>query len=170
MVRMFSRLSLALLLVAGTLLLAACPTRTSIERILRDPGRYAGREVAIGGRVSNSFGALGTGVYQVDDGTGQIWVYSQRYGVPGNGAKVGVKERSRRALASAAAASRSFSGKRSAATSKNRVGADAPVRPGRAQLGRGLDLKIHRDELRSSARTRASGPAWPMVNLEFYWF
>ncbi len=91
MVRMFSRLSLALLLIAGTLLLAACPTRTSIERILRDPGRYAGREVALGGRVSNSFGALGTGVYQVDDGTGQIWVYSQGYGVPGNGAKVGVR-------------------------------------------------------------------------------
>ena len=89
--RMFSRLSLALLLVAGTMLLAACPTRTSIERILRDPGRYSGREVAIGGRVSNSFGALGTGVYQVDDGTGEIWVYSQRYGVPGNGAKVGVR-------------------------------------------------------------------------------
>ena len=91
MVRLSSRLSFALLLIAGTLLLAACPTRTSIARILRDPGHYAGREVAIGGRVSNSFGALGTGVYQVDDGTGEIWVYSQRYGVPGNGAKVGVR-------------------------------------------------------------------------------
>jgi hypothetical protein len=90
-VRLFSRLSLALLLIVGTLLLAACPTRTSIGKITRDPGRYAGREVAIGGRVSNSFGALGTGVYQVDDGTGQIWVYSQRYGVPGDGAKVGVR-------------------------------------------------------------------------------
>jgi len=90
-VRLFSRLSVALLLILGTLLLAACPTRTSIGKITRDPGRYAGREVAIGGRVSNSFGALGTGVYQVDDGTGQIWVYSQRYGVPGDGAKVGVR-------------------------------------------------------------------------------
>ena len=90
-VKLSSRLSLALLLIAGTLLLAACPTRTSIGKILRDPGRYAGREVAVGGRVSNSFGALGTGVYQVDDGTGEIWVYSQRYGVPGNGAKVGVR-------------------------------------------------------------------------------
>jgi len=90
-VRLFSRLSLTLLLVVGTLLLAACPTRTSIGRVIRDPGRYAGREVALGGRVSNSFGALGTGVYQLDDGTGQIWVYSQRYGVPGNGAKVGVR-------------------------------------------------------------------------------
>jgi predicted small secreted protein len=90
-VRLFNKLSLTLLLVVGTFLLAACPTRTSIGRVIRDPGRYAGREVAIGGRVSNSFGALGTGVYQLDDGTGQIWVYSQRYGVPGNGAKVGVR-------------------------------------------------------------------------------
>jgi hypothetical protein len=90
-VRLCSRLSFALLLILGTLLLAACPARTNIGKITRDPGRYAGREVAIGGRVSNSFGALGTGVYQVDDGTGQIWVYSQRYGVPGDGAKVGVR-------------------------------------------------------------------------------
>jgi hypothetical protein len=90
-VRLFSRFSLALLLIAGTLLLAACPTRTSIGRILRDPGRYAGREVSVGGRVSSSFGALGTGVYQLDDGTGQLWVYSQRYGVPGDGSRVGVR-------------------------------------------------------------------------------
>lgn len=91
MVRLLNRLSIALLLMAATLVLAGCPTRTSIEKINRDPGRYAGREVAIGGRVSNSFGALGTGVYQVDDGTGQLWVYSQGYGVPTNGAKVGVR-------------------------------------------------------------------------------
>ena len=90
-VRLFSRFSLALLLIAGTLLLAACPTRTNIGRILRDPGRYAGREVSVGGRVSSSFGALGTGVYQLDDGTGQLWVYSQRYGVPGDGSRVGVR-------------------------------------------------------------------------------
>ncbi len=91
MVRLLSRFSLAAMLIAGTLVLAACPTRTSIERINRDPGRYVGREVAIGGRVSNSFGLLGSGVYQVEDGTGQIWVFSQRYGVPSNGAKVGVR-------------------------------------------------------------------------------
>ena len=91
MIRLRNRLSLTLLLIIGTLMLAACPSRTSIEKINRDPGRYAGREVAIGGRVSNSFGLLGSGVYQVEDGTGQIWVFSQRYGVPSNGAKVGVK-------------------------------------------------------------------------------
>jgi hypothetical protein len=90
-VRLLNRLSLALLLMAATLVLAGCPTRTSIEKINRDPGRYAGREVAIGGRVSNSFGLLGSGVFQVEDGTGQIWVFSQRYGVPSNGAKVGVR-------------------------------------------------------------------------------
>ena len=91
MIRLRNRLSLTLLLIVGTLMLAACPSRTSIEKINSDPGRYAGREVAIGGRVSNSFGLLGSGVYQVEDGTGQIWVFSQRYGVPSNGAKVGVK-------------------------------------------------------------------------------
>ena len=91
MVKLHSRLSLALLLIVGTLVLAGCPTRTSIEKINRDPGRYAGREVAIGGRVSNSFGLLGSGVYQVEDGTGQMWVFSSRYGVPSNGAKVGVR-------------------------------------------------------------------------------
>jgi hypothetical protein len=90
-VQLRSKLSLTLLLIVGTLVLAACPTRTSIEKINRDPGRYAGREVAIGGRVSDSFGLLGAGVYQVDDGTGQMWVYSQGYGVPSNGAKVGVR-------------------------------------------------------------------------------
>ncbi len=89
--KLFSRLWLTLLLLLGTLLLAACPTRTSIGKITRDPGRYAGREVAIAGRVSNSMGAFGSGVYQVEDGTGEIWVYSQRYGVPSNGAKVGVR-------------------------------------------------------------------------------
>ena len=92
-VRLRSRLSLTLLLVVGTLVLAACPTRTSIERINRDPGRYAGKEVAIAGHVTTSFGALGTGVYEVDDGSGRMWVFSERYGVPSDGARVAVRGR-----------------------------------------------------------------------------
>lgn len=83
----------AVLLVMTTLLLAACPPRVSIADINRDPGRYANRDISIAGRVSNSFGALGTGVYEIDDGTGTMWVYSQNFGVPGNGAKVGVTGR-----------------------------------------------------------------------------
>jgi hypothetical protein len=93
MFKLLSRLSLVLLMVVGSLILAACPTRTSIERINRDPGRYVGKEVAIAGHVTTSFGALGSGVFEVDDGSGRMWVYSQNYGVPGNGAKVGVRGR-----------------------------------------------------------------------------
>jgi hypothetical protein len=80
----------AVLLILMTLLLAACPPRVSIRDINRDPGRYANRDISVGGRVSNSFGALGNGVYEIDDGTGTIWVYSQGFGVPASGSKVGV--------------------------------------------------------------------------------
>jgi hypothetical protein len=78
------------LIVICSLILAGCPTRTSIEKINRDPARFANREVTIAGQVTNSFGALGSGVFQVDDGSGTMWVFSQNYGVPGNGAKVAV--------------------------------------------------------------------------------
>jgi hypothetical protein len=88
-----SRILTAVLILIGILLLAGCPPRTSIERINRDPGRYAGKEVTIAGRVGGSFGALGSGVFEVDDGTGTMWVFSQSYGVPSNGAKVAVTGR-----------------------------------------------------------------------------
>jgi hypothetical protein len=80
----------AVVVVMMTLLLAGCPPRVSIRDINRDPGRYANRDISVAGRVSNSFGALGTGVYEIDDGTGTIWVYSKSYGVPASGTKVGV--------------------------------------------------------------------------------
>ena len=83
----------AFVVIMMTVLLAGCPPRVSIRDINRDPGRYANRDVSVGGRVVNSFGALGTGVYEIDDGSGTIWVYSQSYGVPANGAKVGVTGR-----------------------------------------------------------------------------
>ncbi len=76
-----------------TLLLTGCPPRVSIADINRDPGRYANRDVSVAGRVSNSFGALGTGLYEIEDGTGTIWVYSQSYGVPSSGSKVAVTGR-----------------------------------------------------------------------------
>ena len=76
--------------VAMVLLTAACPTRYSIANINRDPARFGNREVAVVGHVVSSWGALGTGMYQVDDGTGRIWVISNGYGVPAKGSKVGV--------------------------------------------------------------------------------
>ncbi len=79
-------------LMAAVLLLAGCP-RTSISEITRDPGRYTGKEVTISGKVTDSYGALGRGMYQVNDGTGSMWVYSDGFGVPGNGLKVSVTGR-----------------------------------------------------------------------------
>jgi hypothetical protein len=85
-----NRISAVLPIALCTLMLAACPTRTSIAKINSDPGRFANREVTMAGQVTNSFGALGSGVFQVDDGSGTMWVFSQNYGVPGNGVKVAV--------------------------------------------------------------------------------
>ena len=79
--------------VICAIFLTGCPTRTSIAEINRDPGKYSGKEITVAGKVSDSFGALGTGVFQIDDGTGRLWVFSQNYGVPGSGAKVAVTGR-----------------------------------------------------------------------------
>jgi hypothetical protein len=79
-----------LLLIAATLILTACPPTPSVSEIQNNPGKYSGKEIGIHGTVDQTFGALGTGAYQVDDGTGRIWVLSQGYGVPGRGAKVKV--------------------------------------------------------------------------------
>ncbi len=81
------------LLVVGTILLAACPQRTTIARIDRDPGRFAGKEVTIAGHVRNSYGAMGTGVFELEDETGHMWVFSERYGIPGRDARLAVTGR-----------------------------------------------------------------------------
>ena len=93
MLKTQSKVLAAVLLLMGALILAGCPTRTTIEKINRDPGRYAGKEVTIAGHVTNSFGALGTGVFELEDGTGRMWVFSERYGVPGREAKLAVTGR-----------------------------------------------------------------------------
>ena len=86
------KLSLALLLLMA-LLLTACPEQVTIADINRDPGRYINKDVAVKGRVVDSFGVFQTGVYRLDDGTGRLWVFSERYGVPGEGAEVRVAGR-----------------------------------------------------------------------------
>lgn len=82
-------LALALLTIM-TLAFAGCPEGTTIGKIQNDPSRFYGKEVGIKGKVTSSFGALGQGVYQVDDGTGKIWILSEGYGVPGKDAEVKV--------------------------------------------------------------------------------
>jgi len=86
---------LGLVLTIG-LFVAACPQRTSISNIESNPSKYYDKEVAVAGTVENSYGVsipiIGQqgGIYKVDDGSGSIWVVTQK-SVPSKGAKVGVK-------------------------------------------------------------------------------
>jgi hypothetical protein len=68
--------------------LSGCAT-TKINRLLADPHHYRNREVHVEGTVTNVIGALNTGVYQVQDDTGKIYVISGR-GIPPKGARVKV--------------------------------------------------------------------------------
>ncbi|MGI8555889.1 MAG: hypothetical protein ACR2LT_05990 [Pyrinomonadaceae bacterium] len=86
-----SKILLASLVLTAGILLTACPQQTSIGKIESNPSRYVGKETAVAGRVTNSFGvAMLGGIYKVDDGTGSIWVLTSR-SVPSKNSQVGVK-------------------------------------------------------------------------------
>jgi hypothetical protein len=78
-----------MLALPAVFLLTSCGT-TRINRLLAEPLRYQNRDVNVEGTVTNSFGALVAGVYQVDDGTGKIFVISNGP-VPTKGARVKVE-------------------------------------------------------------------------------
>jgi len=82
------RITAAAFISFTLLLLAGCPQHKAISYILRDPAYYATREVAVVGTVTRSYGALGTGVYEIDDGTGKLWVFAENTGVPSDGTRV----------------------------------------------------------------------------------
>jgi hypothetical protein len=72
---------------------AAAPValaKTSINKINGDPGRYYNKKVTIEGTVTDSYGVLGNGAYELDDGTGRIWVIAER-AVPARGSRVEAK-------------------------------------------------------------------------------
>ena len=79
-----------IVVLALGLTVAACE-RVKIGDLNADPGRFINKEVAVGGIVTQSIGALGKGIYQLDDGTGRLWVFTGSRGVPSKGARVGVK-------------------------------------------------------------------------------
>jgi hypothetical protein len=79
------------LILATAIFTTACPSRTSINDIKANPDKYMNKEVAIAGTVRNSFGiAMLGGVYTVDDGTGSMWVLTNK-SVPSKGTRIGVK-------------------------------------------------------------------------------
>lgn len=75
--------------LAFALVTAGCEQK-SINEIRANPSKYANQEVSVVGNVARSFSALGRGVYEVDDGTGKLWIVSDK-GVPREGARVLVK-------------------------------------------------------------------------------
>ena len=87
--RMVFGLSITMLALA----LTGCPERKSINDITSDPGRFHNKEVTVVGRVVRSYGALDKGVFEIDDGTGRMWVFSEKHGVPSKDAYVGVSGR-----------------------------------------------------------------------------
>ena len=87
--RLLRKFAFFSMLAAGAMILTAC-SQTTISKINADPARYKNKEVGVVGRVTDSYGIAGAGAYELDDGTGRIWVATTR-GVPSKGSKVGVK-------------------------------------------------------------------------------
>jgi hypothetical protein len=85
------------LVLAFGLFAAACPKRTSIADIENNPSKYYDKEVAVAGTVKDGYGVSipllkngEGGIYKIDDGSGTIWVITQR-SVPTKGAQLGVR-------------------------------------------------------------------------------
>jgi hypothetical protein len=90
--RTFVTAGLATLMLSGSLLLGCRGgSVTSIKTLLDDPSRFDHQTVRVAGTVTQSVGVLGYGAYQLDDGTGKIFVASKEGGAPREGAKVGVE-------------------------------------------------------------------------------
>lgn len=88
---------LVVLASAAILIVAGCSKdRLEIGKLVRNPDKYYDKTVQIAGEVTKSYSAnliiTDIGAYQIDDGSGRVWVVS-RSGVPREGAKVGIKGR-----------------------------------------------------------------------------
>lgn len=81
-------LSLAAFVAVTALASSACATKT-INHVLADPSRYRDREIKVSGTVVDSYSVGSRGAYQIEDGSGRLWVLSDQ-GVPRRGARVTV--------------------------------------------------------------------------------
>jgi hypothetical protein len=87
----FLKLAMACTMLLLTPLLTAYPLQKSIAELQQDPMRYHNQEVIVYGTVVRSIAlVLGAGMFEIDDGTGRMWVYSERLGVPARGVQVWV--------------------------------------------------------------------------------
>ena len=86
------RVFFLLVIIGGVLVFTACPSKTTVAKINQNPSRYQNQQVGLIGTVTDSYGLLGNGIYELDDGTGRIWVMTRR-GVPTKGTRVGASGR-----------------------------------------------------------------------------
>lgn len=89
---------LSLISLSLLLLLAGC-FQTKISAINADPASYQLKDVTVAGQVIASFGVMNQGAFELDDGTGRLWVWSDGFGVPSRGARVVVIGRVRAGVA-----------------------------------------------------------------------
>ena len=83
-----------MLLTAAALTTGACASARTVNELLADPGRYRNRTVKLSGEVVDSYSVANRGAYQIDDGTGRLWIVSET-GVPRRTAKVTIRGRVR---------------------------------------------------------------------------
>lgn len=83
------RLAILTAAFALMVLIAGCE-RTRISDINKHPEDYAGSEVTIAGKVTSSVASANPGTFQVDDGSGRIWVLSTSNEVPAQGTQIAV--------------------------------------------------------------------------------
>lgn len=80
-----------LLTIATLLVISGCKGTTPIKTLLDDPGLNNGKQVQIAGEVTKSPAIPGPDAFEVDDGTGTLFVLSKGHGTPLEGTKVVVK-------------------------------------------------------------------------------
>jgi hypothetical protein len=83
---------LSLVLMLGVVTSAGCSSPTKIGDIIANPNTYSGKEISIQGTVGKAswFAVAGKGVYQLGDGTGNIWIVTKQP-PPQNGQSVSTK-------------------------------------------------------------------------------
>jgi hypothetical protein len=89
-------IALAVIFALGAVFLSGCKNsdRIKISSILNNPDKYMDRKVIVAGEVTKRYEVdlflTEAGAYQLDDGTGRIWIITKN-GVPREGTEVGLK-------------------------------------------------------------------------------
>lgn len=88
------KIGLSLIALFVLVILIGCSNRTKISDILGNTNKFMNHDVLVGGKIVNTYAVnliiAEAGVYQIDDGTGKIWVITKN-GVPEQGRTVDLK-------------------------------------------------------------------------------